>query len=88
MLHLGPIRENTTRTSQSDERSPLSMTESLRLLLKNTNMDFLRLEAENSRLQDAHSDLSTQVQWLMEFYKQLLRNLQKKDEQAEEVYIS
>lgn len=64
--------------------------EFLHLSLDNMNMEIQQLEAGNQRLweanleQAAEADWSTEVQQLKELYGQVLRNLQKKDEQAEE----
>ena len=64
----------------------MSTTESLRLLLDNTNGEIQGLEAENWRLREAlpeqvaEAELLTEVQRLKQLYKQMLEDIYKKDE--------
>ena len=66
----------------------MSTTESLHLLLENANVQVQWLDAENSKLREAHSEqavevnLSSEMQRLKELYEQAPRNIQRKDEQA------
>ena len=68
----------------------MSTTESLSLLLDNTNGETQGLEAENWTLREAHpeqvaeAELPTEVQRLKQLYKQMLEDIYKKDEQAGE----
>ena len=67
----------------------MSATESLRLLLDNTNGETQGLEAENWMLREAHpeqvaeAELPTEVQRLKQLYKQTLEDICKKDEWQE-----
>ena len=69
----------------------MSTTESLCLSLDNANGEIQRLEAENRRLRDAHpeqaaeTDLLTKMQQLKELYQQALGDIQRKDEQVDEI---
>ena len=74
----GLSRKPTTSQPQESSRGSsrvMSTTESLSLLLDNTNGEIQGLEAENWRLREAHpeqvaeAELSTDVQWLKELYK-------------------
>ena len=71
----------------------MSATESLRLLLDNTNGEIQGLEAENWTLREAlpeqvaEAELPTEVQRLKQLYKQMLEDICKKDERQESRHL-
>ena len=58
--------------------------ESLRLSLDNANTELQSLEAENLKLRQAHPERASEVDLLSELYEEALRDIQRKEEQAED----
>ena len=90
ILTFGGLSRKPTTSQPNESSRIMSTTEPLRLMLDNTNGDIQHLEAENRRLREAHPkrvaevELSTEVQRLKELYEQVLEDIRKKHEHAEE----
>ena len=90
IIKLGGLSRKPTTSQPQGSSRVMSATESLRLLLDNTNGEIQGLEAENWTLREAHpeqvaeAELPTEVQRLKQLYKQMLEDIYKKDEQAGE----
>ena len=90
IIKLGGLSRKPTMSQPQGSSRVMSATESLRLLLDNTNGETQGLEAENWTLREAlpeqvaEAELPTEVQRLKQLYKQTLEDICKKDEQAGE----
>ena len=75
IIKLGGLSRKPATSQPQESSRVMSTTESLRLLLDNTNGEIQGLEAEKWRLREAHpeqvaeAELSTEVQRLKELYK-------------------
>ena len=89
IITLGGLSRKPTTSQPQGSSRVISATESLRLLLDNTNGETQDLEAENWTLREAHpeqvaeAELPTEVQRLKQLYKQTLEDICKKDERQE-----
>ena len=74
IITLGGLSRKPVTSQPQGSSRVMSTTESLRLLLDNTNGEIQGLEAENWRLREAHpkqvaeAELPTVVQWLKQLY--------------------
>ena len=86
IITLGGLSRKPTTSQPQGSSRVMSTTESLHLLLDNTNGETQGLEAENWTLREAHpeqvaeAELPTEVQRLKQLYKQMLEDIYKKDE--------
>ena len=86
IIKLGGLSRKPTTSQPQGSSRVMPATESLRLLLDNTNGEIQGLEAENWTLREAHpeqvaeAELPTEVQRLKQLYKQMLEDIYKKDE--------